>query len=256
MTDTADTAWTDVFEDVLTNGREVAPRGRRTLELSSRTVRVDMRWPVITARPGLNRRFMAAEALWMLQGRDDVEMLAEHVPRMRDYSDDGRTLAGAYGPPIAAQLNYVVTALRDDRATRQAVLTTWRPNPMPSRDIPCTVAMAFQIRDNRLDAHVFMRSSDVWLGLPYDIFSFTMIAEWVRIHYNLIHGIAGDRAQPGTLCITAASSHLYEEHWHEATRSSVPAASMPAWASPTHLLAALDELTRSRRGDPARWWES
>lgn len=256
MVNTADAAWVHAFRNVLIRGSEVSPRGKKVRELEHHTVMVDMRYPVVLARPEMNRRFMAAEALWMLQGRDDVEMLAQHVPRMNDFSDDGRSLAGAYGPRIAEQLNYVVNKLREDRDTRQAALTIWRPNPMPSRDIPCTLAMTFQIRDNQLNAHVFMRSSDVWLGLPYDVFSFTMVAEWVRMHYNFVHGIAGNGlVAPGMLYVTAASSHLYEEHWGRTVHARPVTPPMPNWNSPEHLLSVLDVITGSTVGSALRWWE-
>src|SRR4029077_7523726 len=170
--------------------------------LDHRTVRVDMRYPVVRARPGLNRRFMAAEALWIIDGRNDVEFLAQHVPKMREFSDDGQTLSGAYGPRIKGQLHYVLDTLRRDRDTRQGALTIWLPSPASSRDLPCTMSMTFQIRDDRLDAHVFMRSSEIWMGLPYDIFSFTMVAEWVRLHYNTIQPPTPS-AMTGTLFVTA-----------------------------------------------------
>lgn len=243
----ANRAWYQQFNKVVVQGWEVAPRGRPTLEVPHATVKIDMSCPVVTARPGLNHRFMAAEALWILEGRDDLEPLVEHVPRMSEFSDDGRSLAGAYGPPISKQLNYVVQKLNEDRDTRQAVLTIWRPNPTPSKDVPCTVAMAFQIREDLFHAHVFMRSSDVWLGLPYDLFNFTMVAEWVRLHHDLRSNAA---TRLGALYVTAASSHLYVENVARVEEPGFSQREMPRWEGPTHLKHALEGLTHGE----GRWW--
>jgi len=161
----------------------------------------------------LNYRFMAAEALWISAGRNDLGGLTDVNPNMARFSDDGRTLAGAYGPRIRPQVPYVVASLIKDRDTRQAALTIWTPNPEPSKDTPCTVAMVFSIRENRLYQHVFMRSSDAWLGIPYDVFSFTLLAYEVACRYNqhkLL--IGGSPVGLGHMTITCTSSHLYSEN--------------------------------------------
>jgi thymidylate synthase len=68
----------------------------------------------------------------------------------------------------------------------------------------CTIAAGFQIRDNHVNTHVFMRSSDAWLGVPYDCFNFCAMSYYVT-------ALLGDAAlSPGTLYLTMASSHLYE----------------------------------------------
>jgi thymidylate synthase len=195
---------------------------------------------------------MAAEALWILDGSDQLSELVRYNPNMAAFSDDGVTLAGAYGPRIMPQIPYVVSKLREDRDTRQAALTIWTPSPAPSKDIPCTVAMDFKVRDGKLNLHVFMRSSDIWLGLPYDVFSFSCVA-------YLVCSILGD-VTPGTLYLTAASSHLYERHWGEKIGDppETECLSVPEtyWSrGPSNLKASLKILRDSRKGDVARWWE-
>lgn len=184
------------------------PRGQLTREFLSTMVRVDMEYPVITIpERKLNYRHMVNEALWILSGRNDLQMITRHCKRMADFTDDGRTLSGAYGVPFAEQVRYVVDALVADHYTRQAVMTLWRQNPRPSRDIPCTVAMQFMLRDAKLHTNVFMRSSDVWLGLPYDIFCFSMMTSLIAL---LLH--EAKKPMPlrlGTLSIFAGSLHMY-----------------------------------------------
>jgi len=214
---TADEAYRFLLDLLLREGSEVAPRGQRTVEvLHHVSLAVDLNHPVITnpARR-LNYRFMAAEALWMIEGRNDLEPLTRFNKRMAEFSDDGLTLAGAYGPRLKPQLPYVVRCLVHDRDTRQAALTIWTPSPAPSKDIPCTVAMVFSIRKDRLYQQVFMRSSDAWLGIPYDIFSFAMVAAHVACLHNQVVPVA-ERVGLGHLTLTATSSHLYERDWPRA----------------------------------------
>lgn len=220
----ASAAWLAVVTQVISHGREVAPRGMRTLEIPHGLFQMNMSHPVVLcpARK-LHYTFLAAEALWILSGDDRVETIAKYNPKIAEFSDDGRTFAGAYGAPILTQFDYVVETLLRDRDTRQAVMTIWRPNPPPSKDIPCTVAIVFSIRKNMLSCHVYMRSSDIWLGLPYDVFNFTMLAAKVACAYNARRRFADLDAvrQPavvtlGWLYLTAVSSHLYARDFESA----------------------------------------
>lgn len=190
------TVWLAKVHEILTYGSPVNVRGFDTLELLHDTMIVDMQVPIITnISRKLNYKLMASEALWILEGRDDIFHKV-----MEKYSDDGVTLAGAYGPKIIYQIPYVVDKLTKDRYTRQAVLTIWEREPAPSKDIPCTVSMQFMIRDDVLSMHVYMRSSDIWLGVPYDIFSFSMVGHVIAVLTN---------STPGLLHITAGSRHMY-----------------------------------------------
>lgn len=260
----ANYVWASHVLRVLNSGNFVKPRGRATRELLQQTVLVDMRRPVVDEPlRGLNMRFMAAEAYWILSGSDLVADISPYLPRLADYSDDGKTFFGAYGPKIVGQLGYVVRKLKEDPDTRQATLTIWRENPPPTKDLPCTVAISFMIRNSFLHCHVYMRSSDVWLGLPYDIFNFSMLAHLVCCRLN--EGSTSIR-EPGLLHLTAASSHLYEEHWklaenlHNVSVQSV----LHKFVSPTpdvlfmsesNLMTRLALLREAGPGSHLRWWE-
>lgn len=270
-------AWLERIHAVLAGGEVVAPRGKRTLEVQHAMLEMDMNRPVVfVPERKLNFKFMAAEARWMLEGRDDVASLSKHNPHIAQFSDDGERLFGAYGPRIAAQLDHVVSELAADPYSRRATLTTWVPNPPKTKDTPCTVAMNFSIRRGFLNLHVFMRSSDLWLGIPYDVFSFSMVAYKVLCKLN--DGLTS--YAPGTLFLTAASSHLYEENV-DAARSIVtrfmdttlPAANALGlepvreafdksrvappglYVNEAQLLSTLSDIEESKAGDAVRWWE-
>lgn len=251
--------WIDLVEDIMEKGREVSPRGMKTKELPQHTIIVDTRLPVLTIpERKLNYKFMAAESYWILAGDNRVATIAPYNSNIAQFSDDGETFSGAYGPKIVEQLPYVVGKLREDPDTRQAVMTIWRPSPGPSKDIPCTVAIAFNIRKNQLNAHVFMRSSDAYLGIPYDVFNFSMLTHLVCCYLN------AEQPQlitPGLLYLTAASSHLYERNWHDAVKVS-QAPTLEQHATPKELftdedrlMLQLSELRLAGPGAGIRWWE-
>ena len=202
MRQPADVAWRKALQDVYDLGDRVLPRGDATVELLAHHTMVDMNAPVLI-NPGrkLGYRFMAAEANWILSGRSDLDspVLRKSLSR---FSDDGRFMSGAYGPEVVSQIRYVVDTLMRDAQSRQAVMTIWRKNPLPSKDIPCTVALQFFLRKGQLHCIATMRSSDLWLGWPYDVFSFTMIAWTVSLMLGY-----GDL---GWLRINAGSMHIYE----------------------------------------------
>lgn len=190
-------------------GDVIAPRGLATREVLGPTFRLlDARRNLITwPRRGLNYAFSVAEWLWMLLGRNDVATIGYFNKNIAKFSDDGVTFAGAYGPRFAEQLAYVVAALRADPATRQAVLTFWKPAPAPSKDIPCTVSIQFLLRGGALHAHGFMRSNDAWLGFPYDLFNFTQLQAYVAALVGV---------PTGTYTHTVGSFHIYEPDWGKA----------------------------------------
>lgn len=206
-------AWISLLDMVTNIGIESSPRGKKTKELLGIKSLIDMTQPVITIKERkLGYRFMAAEAAWIMSGDNRVNTIAPYSKAISSFSDDGILFFGAYGPPIRDQLGHVVKALSEDRDSRQAVITIWRPNPRQSKDIPCTISCQFMIRNDALYCFMNMRSSDVWLGVPYDWFNFSMLSYGLC----LLLRDKGINVQPGLLHFYAASQHLYEPNFEQA----------------------------------------
>jgi Thymidylate synthase len=187
-----------------------APRGMKTKERLHDHIFFNSANPIITIpERKLSYAFMAAEAHWILSGHNHVAALVPFAPNYIRFSDDGETLAGAYGPPFLEQIDYVVETLEKDPTSRQAVVSLWNRNPKPSKDIPCTTTVQFVIRNGSLYTIASMRSNDAWLGLPYDLFSFTMMGLLVSIKLKQ----KGIWLKPGDTSIFAGSRHLYEKDW-------------------------------------------
>ena len=206
-----DSQWLRAIKDCMMYGAVVSPRGKKIKDLLAYQTSIAMEYPVLTIKERkLGYKFMAAEAAWILSGDNRVKTIAPYSKAISDFSDDGYFFHGAYGPMIRDQLHYVIDALNNDESTRQAVMTIWRPNPRPSKDIPCTVSIQFLIRDGLLHVVDTMRSSDLWLGWPYDIFNFSMLARYVICHLK-------NKPTLGLLILQAGSMHIYEDQWSAAT---------------------------------------
>lgn len=253
MYDNATEAWYEILRRILSRGAEVSSRGLLSREILNNTVSFPLVRPVIvdSARK-LSYAFMAAEAAWVLAGDDALAPLIAVNSRMVEFSDDGLTLAGAYGKRLVPQLPYILETLLRDPGSRQAVATTWISSPRQSKDIPCTLTWLFLIRDNQLHLRVDMRSSDAWLGIPYDFFTFSVVGlhiyQQLRAHYRDL--------QPGQLLWSAASSHLYLADV-EKTESILAAAptSIPDFVYDAPVARTDDWLAQSLACTAAKAWD-
>lgn len=193
-----------LVELVHDSGVKRAPRGEATRDLGLTVIEVEnprRAFPLGTGR-GLSRRVAAAEAVQLVGGFSDPDLLPPSFDPYREA--DGR-FWGAYGDRIGYQLLDVVAKLKRDPATRQAVIQLWKPeldNVPFKHDYPCTLSIGFSVDDaGHLAVDVVMRSSDVWLGIPYDFFQFTTLQLTVA---TLIGRDVGAYRH------TTLSLHLYE----------------------------------------------
>lgn len=213
---TASIVWLNLLDFVFKFADEIAPRGQKTLEVRNISYTIDAAAPIIfVPERKLNYRFMAAEPLWIIDGDDKVASIAKFNPKIADYAPLGDRFYGAYGPPFVQQFDYVVNKLLKDKHTRQAVMSFWTPNPPEGVDVACNDLLCFTIRDGQLHLTVSARSKDVWMGLPYDVFTFSMLLTRVLCYYN---ERASDPVKPGRLTFFDVSLHLYEQHFEAARK--------------------------------------
>jgi thymidylate synthase len=208
--------WSEQVLEILDAGLESAPRGMLIKEILGNCVTIDMRDPIVTvADRKMNFRFALGESWWILSGSNELEGprgIRQFMKGYDKYSDDGITLNGAYGPKFVDQMSWVTDSLVKDRDSRQAVLTLWRERPGQTKDVPCTVAMQFLIRNGRLNACVNMRSNDMVWGFCYDSFTFSMAAKMIQT-LLLQRGVD---TEMGKLFLFQGSAHVYEPHWKDA----------------------------------------
>lgn len=140
---------------------------------------------------GVNRNapvaLAAAEAIQLCGGHGLPDLTEAVSSKIADFvRDPDGTVHGNYGSRIGLQVVDVVDKLQADPNTRQAVIQIWDKDkdsrhrvPMP-KDIPCTIAITFGTSaDGSLTMSVVMRSNDVWLGLPFDVFQFRQLQRTV-----------------------------------------------------------------------------
>lgn len=125
-------------------------------------------------------RYAVGELAWYMSGSNRVTDIAPFAKKWVEISDDGATNNSAYGWRIHEkfgfdQWEHVKNMLLKDPSSRQAILHIKDADNRPTKDTPCTVYLQFLLRDGKLNLSVHMRSNDIWMGVPYDMFSFTFL---------------------------------------------------------------------------------
>lgn len=207
---------------------ESAPRGMKIKE------RLGVQFRILNPRdrlPFLRKRqysaeYLTAESIWYFSGRDDTAWIAKYASFWNQISDDGEHANSAYGARIFkshsrvgglidetwTQWQYIIDELKTDNDSRRAVIHIRSPydSILAKKDVPCTVALQFFLRDDRLHLHVTMRSSDLILGLPYDVPAFTYFQELMALDLSQA---LGRHIDMGEYVHTSASLHVYERHF-------------------------------------------
>ena len=161
--------------------------------------------------------YVVAELLWYLSGNNETEWIANYSSFWRNISDDGKTANSAYGarifkphPRIAggsfSQWDYIKNELKNDPDSRRAVVHIRSPwdSVEAKLDVPCTLSLQFFIRDEKLHLVAHMRSSDLLLGIAYDVPAFTMLQEVMAYELGI---------DVGTYTHVSNSLHIYERHY-------------------------------------------
>ena len=155
----------------------------------------------------LSKKYLLAELLWYINERNDVEFISQFASLWANITDDGKTSNSAYGYILGKkygfnQIEQIIEVLKKDPDSRRAVLNISDPaiNRVTTKDMQCTVCLQFLLRDNKLHCIVFMRSNDIWYGLPYDVVYFTFLQKYIA--YRLGVGY-------GTYTHISGSMHMY-----------------------------------------------
>lgn len=214
-----------------------APRGYRSRERLAAQFQLGdprQRAPFAPSRR-VNIVFNFAEALWYLAGRDDLDFIEYYAPTMRSYSMDGHCLTGtAYGRKIFGaghrQYDTIIDLLSRDPDSKRAVIQIFDAGELrvpDNIDVSCTLGIQFLLREGRLHAVAYMRANDAYRGMVSDVFSFTMLQEFVACALG---------AELGTYTHVAGSLHVYEP---DNARVAAVLADPAAAAPPPHCLPAM-----------------
>lgn len=188
-------------------------RGSRgdTVELLGVTLRLLRPRARLSRSEDRGKPFSAiGELLWYLSGSDQLEFIKPYIPRYEDDAVDG-ILQGAYGPRLLRkngcinQLENIIDLLTQKPGSRRAVIQLFDAEDIAiaKKEIPCTTALQFHLRDDVLHMSATMRSNDVYWGLPHDIFCFTMLQEMLSRRLGV---------ELGTYIHHVGSMHIYDKY--------------------------------------------
>lgn len=222
-------AYVDLLKEVYTQPEwECAPRGmkiRESLGVQFKITNPRDRIPYVKDRK-FSIAYMVAELIWYLTANDKTDWIAEYSKFWRSISDDGVTANSAYGArifkphprvaqtvdPTWTQWQYLVNELVSDEDSRRAVMHIRSPQDsvMAKLDVPCTLTLQFFLRDDKVHQVTVMRSSDLILGLAYDVPAFTIFQELLAIQLT---ERLGRPIGLGDYVHTSNSLHIYERHF-------------------------------------------
>lgn len=213
---TANDVWKNAFKYIDAKGERSISREGYTREILHVLMTIEdprQRW-VYDRFPSMSIAFALAETIWILNGKDESEVINEWNPSLSHYAGNGDKYYGAYGKRIRKhygfdQLERTYFALQSVPESRQVVIQIYDPViDMPlddgkprSEDIPCNICSMLKIRDNKLEWSQIMRSNDIYRGMPYNFIQYTTIQE-------ILAGWLG--VQVGVYSHYCDSLHLYE----------------------------------------------
>ena len=214
--------WRKIFKDVVVNGRYVSPRGKKVIEIEdySYVLPPYVRFCNFVDRK-LNMDYVRREFLWYLRGdRFDIS-ITEHAKMWKGLVNADGGINSNYGQYVfgdVKQFDNVVKTLSDDRDSRRASIVILNSGHLSSetRDVPCTYALNFRIRQNDLNMSVAMRSQDAVFGMGNDAPAFSFIHEMVQVALTRVY----PELELGTYHHSANSFHVYERHFNMLERLS------------------------------------
>lgn len=164
-----------------------------------------------TART-LNKRYAIGEMLWYLSRNRELKSIGNITDNWKRFSDDGVYVNSNYGELICNrfgfdQLESAYYELVRHPDSRRAILQVRPPFDYlkdDTKDDTCTVYIQFLIRDEKLICIANMRSNDIYLGFPNDVFCFTCLQIYMAMRLGI---------KIGTYYHNVGSLHLYERDY-------------------------------------------
>lgn len=226
-------SYLDLLGDVLENGSTKGDRtGTGTISVFGRQFRHDLSkgFPLLTTKK-LHFKSIVNELIWFLGGDTNVKWLNENgVKIWNEWATEEGDLGPVYGKQWTAwptkdggtinQIDYVVNALKTNPNSRRILFHGWNVEYLPDEKVspqenakqgkmalpPCHLLYQFYVVDNKLSAHLFIRSSDSFLGLPYNTASLACLTHMLAQQCDL---------DVGDIVISLSDVHIYSNHMEQ-----------------------------------------
>ena len=221
----------DLMKHVLENGANKQDRtGTGTLSVFGYQMRFNLGegFPLLTTKK-LHIKSIVYELLWFLRGDTSVKYLQEHgVNIWNEWADEKGELGPVYGAQWRSwktadgraidQISHVIDQIKTNPDSRRLIVNAWNVGELPNMALPpCHLLFQFYVADGKLSCQLYQRSADIFLGLPFNIASYSLLAMMVAQVCDL---------EPGEFILTLGDAHLYSNHIEQArlqlTRQPLP----------------------------------
>ena len=211
----------DLMAHVLEHGNEKRDRtGTGTLSVFGHQMRFDLDdgFPLVTTKK-LHLHSIIHELLWFLAGDTNIGYLRDHKVRIWDeWADDNGELGPVYGAQWRSwrtadgrtvdQIRRLVDEIRDNPDSRRLIVSAWNVGEIDKMALPpCHAFFQFYVCDDRLSCQLYQRSADIFLGVPFNIASYSLLL-------MMVAQVTGLR--PGDFVHTLGDAHLYTNHLAQA----------------------------------------
>lgn len=207
----------ELMRHVRDNGTHKGDRtGTGTVSCFGYQMRFDLSegFPVLTTKK-LHLRSIIHELLWFLQGDTNIHYLKENGVRIWDeWADENGDLGPVYGYQWRSwpnpdgthtdQIHKLIESLKHKPDSRRHIVSAWNPSFIDDMALPpCHCLFQFYVADGKLSCQLYQRSADLFLGVPFNIASYSLLT----LMLAQVCGYA-----PGEFVHTFGDVHLYSNH--------------------------------------------
>ncbi|HPD27137.1 MAG TPA: thymidylate synthase [Paludibacteraceae bacterium] len=207
----------DLLQRVLDEGTAKTDRtGTGTISLFGHQMRFRMKdgFPVLTTKK-LHLKSIIYELLWFLKGDTNVKYLQEHGVRIwNEWADENGELGPVYGHQWRSwpdynggtidQISNVVNMIRNTPDSRRLIVSAWNVAEVDKMALPpCHSLFQFYVADGKLSLQLYQRSADIFLGVPFNIASYSLLL-------MMMAQVTGLKA--GNFVHTFGDAHIYNNH--------------------------------------------
>jgi len=211
----------DLLQHILDHGVEKDDRtGTGTISVFGYQMRFDLSkgFPLLTTKK-VHLKSIIHELLWFLKGGTNVKYLQENGVRIwNEWADEEGNLGPVYGKQwvsweskdgrVINQIERAVQMLKENPHSRRIMVSAWNVGELEEMALlPCHVLFQFYVADGKLSCQLYQRSADVFLGVPFNIASYSLLALMMAQVCDL---------EPGEFIHTFGDVHLYKNHLEQA----------------------------------------
>lgn len=205
-----------LLKTILEEGADKSDRtGTGTRSIFGYQMRFNLQkgFPLLTTKK-VHFKSIAHELIWFLKGDTNIKYLKENgVSIWDEWADENGNLGRVYGAQWRDfggidQINDLLHSLKNNPDSRRMIVSAWNPVDVPQMALPpCHTLWQCYVAGGKLSLQLYQRSADVFLGLPFNIASYSLLT-------HMLAQVSG--LEVGDLIMTLGDAHLYNNHFEQA----------------------------------------